>query len=977
MTHRIGTLQVLASPITVGPDSGTPATSLNTWLLNFSPTPSPNGTKFVILHFTGATFPASNRLEVDLGYDTDIFVAADGTDFYTRPVKLTIGGTVAIRYVTNGSSSGHAVLSEYGRGEPMESAITTDPQIHNFTNPDVFLLGSPYSEPLYELRGFCSTTPNWENIACVPGGDVRVNVAASVCIFVHIEINEENSQTDLSSCSGTLIGADLVLCAGHCVSDSNNLNPRSGSVCFDFQTNCDGTRPGSYNPRWYKVNKVVRSSTGSLDYSLLQLKTPVVGVVPIPMRSDLPAVGDTVFEVHHPQAITKKVSAKHAGPQATISSIVPQNGIMFLFADCDLTGGSSGSALFDMSGKIIGIADIAGHCANGYLSVTEVLRDIASQPQLGIKRDVMMVLDRSGSMSMDAGTGQSKMEEARDAASLFVQLIRSSAGDRIGMVSFSTTASSPVDFGLNLVNAGTKNTLIGLPPFSAGIVGAINPAGSTTIGGGLEAAVGQFPPPGPGISQRTILLMTDGLQNTFPMIADADPFLGGCDLSVIGFGTESSLNGVLLDQLAQEHGGLYTRAGSGLDLKKFFALAFGNVFEAGTLSDPDYDLPAGQNSMSIPFLVCSDDSITAVLGWDRSDTSLLIQLKTPGGNIISAGSAGIAASVGRTWMFIRVALPYNGERDGSWEAQVFRPGGGEFPPPAVDVRFFVNVVVKGGPTLVRLNPDRQHYTGDKINPLVRLRNADGTMPRNAKVTLTVTTPVNGAGNVLTLARLGPAATLGGDTLPARQATLQALEVASGKPAITYVDQTLQLFDDARHEDGAMEPDGIFGNPLSNLLKVEGSYAFRAVATHGDTCTATREALWTFHVDVAVDPSRTGVTLNLTGTGAGGNRTGTATITPRDSYGNNLGPGRGDGIQVTGVPGTTVTGPVKDNGDGSYTVPISWNPGSGTGPGVIVGQPGRPPVIVQPKPKHGCWRWKLLAGLLALIALILLLLLLFT
>jgi hypothetical protein len=94
------------------------------------------------------------------------------------------------------------------------------------------------------------------------------------------------------------------------------------------------------------------------------------------------------------------------------------------------------------------------------------------------------------------------------------------------------------------------------------------------------------------VNQKTILLMTDGLENTPPMVADVNPALSGVDLSVIGFGTESSLDGLLLDRLAQLHGGDYTRAGTGLQLKKFFVLAFGNIFEAGTLSDPEYDLPA-------------------------------------------------------------------------------------------------------------------------------------------------------------------------------------------------------------------------------------------------------------------------------------------------------------------------------------------------------------------------------------------------
>jgi V8-like Glu-specific endopeptidase len=207
----------------------------------------------------------------------------------------------------------------------------------------------------------------------VPPGDERANVARSVCLFVHAEINETTGQQDLSSCTGTLIAPDLVLCAGHCVSDANDLNGLSGSVTFDFQTNCDGTRPSGYGPKFYKVNKTIRANAqvSGLDYSLLQLKTPVPGVAAISLRSDLPAANDEVFEVRHPQAITKKVSARHTGAQAKISNIEFDNGFRYLRANCDLTGGSSGSALFDMLGRIIGIADISGHCANGFLYITE------------------------------------------------------------------------------------------------------------------------------------------------------------------------------------------------------------------------------------------------------------------------------------------------------------------------------------------------------------------------------------------------------------------------------------------------------------------------------------------------------------------------------------------------------------------------------------------------------------------------------
>jgi hypothetical protein len=696
------------------------------------------------------------------------------------------------------------------------------------------------------------------------------------------------------------------------------------------------------------------------------------------MRHDLPAVGDEVFEVHHPQAITKKVSARHNGPQAKISNIAVTGGYRYLFANCDLTGGSSGSALFDTAGRIIGIADIAGHCANGYLSVTEVLADLAATPPAATKRDVMMVLDRSGSMAMDAGTGHTKIQEARDAASLFVQLIRSGAGDRIGLASFSTTAS--LDEALGLVDAVKKNALVGGTPFGGGKVGALTPDGVTTIGGGLQTANGQFPAPGAGVNQKTILLMTDGLQNTPPMVADVNPALSGVDLSVIGFGTESSLDGVLLDQLAQQHGGLYTRAGTGLQLKKFFVLAFGNIFEAGTLSDPEYDLRAEQHSHTIPFRVCGEDSITAVLGWANTDASLMIELTTPAGNTITASTPGVEGSSGRAWTFLRVPLPIAGERNGTWQAVVFRPAGGEFPPPPVATRFFVNIVATGGPVLRRLDPQRTYYTGDAINPLVILRHANGSTPRNAEVKLTVTRPVESVGTLLSQSTLGSPATLNNDVIPARQATLQATEASSGSPAVTYTTLNIDLYDDGTHGDGAMEPDGIYGDDLPDLLATEGTYTFHAIATYGDTCVGTREAIWSVHIDVGIDPGNTDTVVSLGQPAPDGSRSGTVTITPKDQYGNKLGPGRGDGLAVTGAPGTKVTGPIVDNGDGTYTIPISSDPSVSNPPGVIVGQPGRPPALIGSAATakgNRCCRWKLLVCVLLLIIVVLLLVLLLT
>jgi hypothetical protein len=574
----------------------------------------------------------------------------------------------------------------------------------------------------------------------------------------------------------------------------------------------------------------------------------------------------------------------------------------------------------------------------------------------------MLVFDRSGSMSLPGTNGVSKMEEARAAASLFVQLVRAGTGNRMGLVSFSTTASSPVDFALDDVTPANKATLVGPTK-----IGGLAAGGSTTIGGGLNAAYGQLTTTA---NLRNVLLFTDGLQNTPPMVNPTDTSPTDIFIDAIGYGTPASLDGAMLTALASLHRGQYVQADTNLKLQKFFSLAFGNIFEAGLLLDPEFVLPQGQQAAPpLPFNVCEEETITVVVGWDNREDRLAVELKTPLGASVTAATSGVESSSAPTWTFLRVPLPQNGERDGTWQALVFRPGvvGVEFAAPALETRYFVNVVASGGAVLRRMPDTARYYTGDVINPLVGLQYLQGGLPPNAQVKVTVSRPDTSVGNLLSQEKLGAAAVVDADTIPARQATLMAIEQRTGRPVVGYTQQTFPLFDDSQHTNSP-EAAGIFGNPLADLLTVEGNYTFRFQAAYGEGCTATRELLWSVHVDPGVDPSRTVITVNVSG------GTGTITVIPKDKYGNNLGPGRGDGFTVTGVPGTTVAGPVADNGDGSYTVPVTSDPSAGGNPGVVIGQPGRPPVIVNgpESSKDPCGHWKNLFWIMLLATAVLLL-----
>lgn len=983
MSHQVGTLQTLAPALTIGPDSGAQPTSANTWAEAFAYTPAPTGTKFLILHFMNVQLPASNRLEVDLGYDTDVFTSADGTEFWTRPVdpKAVGGGTtLPIRYVTNGAANGSVQLDQYGRGERMPGE--RDPNA--LSNCDPFLHDATYVEPIYDPFWFCHTPPSWENTACIPAGDVRAKVAPSVGMILTVETNEAQTQVIVCTCSVTLIGPDTVITAGHCHTPQEVM---SASVIFNYATDCDGTRPAGYSGRFFKVVRDVRQhwADGSgEDYSILQLRMPPggLGIPEVPLRPDLPAPGEQVFNLSHPNGAVKKLSLPHPG-YATIAS---SSSSVIVTDPIDVSGGSSGSGLFDVSGRLLGVLSNGGPCDLNWFPLATVLSDIATMPGAPpASRDVMVVFDRSGSMSADAGTGHTKMQEADHAAALFVHLVRSGAGNRAGLVSFSTAASSPPDFAIAPVTDATKATLIGPAPYTGGIIGGLAPGGSTTIGGGLEGARAQFPVP--GANPRAILLLTDGLQNTPPMIADATGLLAGIDVHAIGFGTEANLDGAVLSHLAEAHDGLYTRAGSPLDLKKFFALAFGNIFESGALTDPPSTLKPGQaEAAPSTFHVYDEDTVTIVVGWDRDDAELSFELQAPSGTVIPAGSPGLEAAAGLGWHYRRVPLPQNGEREGTWTITVSRIANARAEAAALreEVQYFVTVIASGGPRLRRLGRGNHYFTGDTINPLVGLAYPEGGWPPNAKVQLTVTKPTSSVGELLTQHGQQPATSLDGDTLPARQATLAAIAQQTGAPAVQYEDVAYDLYDDPPHT-RTFEASGVFGNDLVDLFTAEGDYTFHFRASYGDAYTATRELTWTAYVDTGIDPTKTTVTTTRGGPGPGGTQTITIVVTPRDRYGNHLGPGRGDGIVVTGTPGTTITGVATDNGDGSYTFTGTWDPGAGDPPGVVITQPGGTPVPICGTPAPGGgpphhhhhhpgrrW-WKLLCALLALLAIVALIL----
>ena len=146
--------------------------------------------------------------------------------------------------------------------------------------------------------------------------------------------------------------------------------------------------------------------------------------------------------------------------------------------------------------------------------------------QCGLERsgvDIVLVLDRSGSMSSPSQLGRttmSRMQALHKAVTDFVgvwgDLIADD--DQLGIVTFDDLVESPtwwIGAGLKPFNDTLKTTV-------TTNIAKVEARGSTTIGGGLIQGAKTLTG-GSGSNRRIILLMSDGQQNTDPLIGAKPP----------------------------------------------------------------------------------------------------------------------------------------------------------------------------------------------------------------------------------------------------------------------------------------------------------------------------------------------------------------------------------------------------------------------------------------------------------------------
>jgi V8-like Glu-specific endopeptidase len=158
------------------------------------------------------------------------------------------------------------------------------------------------------------------------------------------------SQVSLSDCTGFLIGKDLLVTAGHCITDPNQtVKNNSNYYCRENEWlfNYEVDSKGKFNldnisaKNIYKCKNVVYATlTEKDDFAIIQLDRPVIGVKPLKIRkSGKIKTNEDIFVIGHPSGMPKKFAD---GAKVRVNKRRE-----FFSTNLDTFGGSSGSPVFN------------------------------------------------------------------------------------------------------------------------------------------------------------------------------------------------------------------------------------------------------------------------------------------------------------------------------------------------------------------------------------------------------------------------------------------------------------------------------------------------------------------------------------------------------------------------------------------------------------------------------------------------------
>lgn len=191
-------------------------------------------------------------------------------------------------------------------------------------------------------------------VALVKNSDI--SVAGSVATLIgrnfgtdmNLCSDEKFREQDTAAfCSGTLVGPDLVLTAGHCIEDITGC--QNTSLVFGFAVKSAGVLPKSVSANEvYRCKEIIKTQkvNNGADFAVIRLDRSVTNHAPRAVRAsgEVPADASLVV-IGHPVGLPTKIT--------TGGSVRSTANPDFFVANLDTYGGNSGSGVFNASTGLI------------------------------------------------------------------------------------------------------------------------------------------------------------------------------------------------------------------------------------------------------------------------------------------------------------------------------------------------------------------------------------------------------------------------------------------------------------------------------------------------------------------------------------------------------------------------------------------------------------------------------------------------
>jgi hypothetical protein len=282
----------------------------------------------------------------------------------------------------------------------------------------------------------------------------------------------------------------------------------------------------------------------------------------------------------------------------------------------------------------------------------------------------VLILDRSGSMSDDAGDGRTRLQVLFDSAPAFVEV--APPNTRVGLVRFATDASS----GAPMTTFGPEGTDPGgrkvIRDAIASHTLATGSASFTSIGDGVYSGTALIEPE-TDLDFKSLIVLTDGFENRKRYLADIASLINN-RVFAIGLGRAQDIQPIALDTLTNKTGGymLVTGTFDGDDpfrLAKYYLQILTGVTNDQVVIDPDGWLPLG-SERSIPFNLNEGDQSVDTIVLTPFPDLLRVRLRTPSGEILDKSHPSLKWTRAYEIGFFRFTLPVPGafskEGAGGW-----------------------------------------------------------------------------------------------------------------------------------------------------------------------------------------------------------------------------------------------------------------------------------------------------------------------